>query len=36
MSIIFLSFLTTCLVFAVGGAVAMMLGVADLELDSDD
>ncbi len=31
MSIILLSFLTTCLIFAVGGAIAAMLGLCDDE-----
>jgi len=33
MSILFFSFLATCLVFIVGAALAMMFGVADMKPD---
>lgn len=33
MSIYFFSFLATCLVFIIGAALAMMLGVADMNPD---
>jgi len=34
MNILFFSFLATCLVFIVGAALAMMLGVADMKPDT--
>ena len=36
MTILLLSFLTTVAIFAVGGAVAIMLGMTDMNPDCDE